>query len=159
MEDTSASRDLVAIASFLAQTRLFSNIPLSELMILAASAGVYICPAGEVIFRQGDPGGVMYLIKSGTVRIVLPIRDEVESTLLVLNPGDLFGELSLFDGGDRTATAVAQEPVESITITREDMFAFLRRRPDAAIRILGVMAARLRRTDEILGDALFRNAR
>ena len=88
---------------------------------------------------------------------MLPVGEEVNSTLLVLNPGDLLGELSLLDGGNRTATAVAQEPLQCITITREDLFAFLRRQPDAAIRIMGVLAARLRRTDEILGDALFQN--
>ena len=62
MVEGSGKVDLVATASFMAETRLFGNIPLSELMILAASTSAYDCPTGEVIFRQGDPGDVLYLI-------------------------------------------------------------------------------------------------
>lgn len=157
MEEISGGAGLLSIASFLAQTRLFGSLPLNELMILAANTGTYNCPAGHIIFRRDDPGDVLYVIKSGSVRIVLPLKGGREITLTVLNPGDLFGELSILDGRPRTAAAEAVKPTEALTIQREEFFAFLRRQPEAAIRIMGVLASRLRRTDELLGDALFQD--
>ncbi len=61
------------------------------------------------------------------------------------------------DGRPRSATAITLEPTEALAVTRDGFLGFLRRQPEAAIRILGVLAARLRRTDELLGDALFRD--
>lgn len=157
LEQGSPGRELLSTASFLAQTRLFGTLPLNELMILAANVGLYSCPDGHIIFRRDDPGDVLYIIKSGSVRIVLPVRGGRDTTLAVLNSGDLFGELSILDGRPRTATAQATAPTEALTIHRENFFIFLRRQPEAAIRILGVLASRLRRTDELLGEALFQD--
>lgn len=119
-------------------------------MILAAGAGHYQCPDGQVIFRKGDDGDTVYVIESGSVHVFLPQEDGPDIPLATLHPGDIFGELALFDTGPRSATAVAAEPLEAVIIRRSDFLTFLRKQPDAAIRILAVLAGRLRNTDEFL---------
>lgn len=124
LEERSSSRDLVTIASFLAQTRLFSILPFSELMILAASTSPCSWPEKHVIFRKDDPGDMLYVLKTGTVEVVLPVGKGHDARISILNPGDLLGELSLLDGRPRTATAITLEPVEALTVTREGFFCF-----------------------------------
>lgn len=122
-------------------------------MMLASGAGHYQCPDGQVIFNKGEEGDVVYVIEKGSVQILLPQQSAEDIPLTTLYPGDIFGELALLDTGPRSATVVALEPVEAVMIRRNDFLAFLRKQPEAAIRILAVLAARLRRTDELLGQA------
>lgn len=142
--------NLVSTASFLAQTRLFGALSFNNLMILAAGAGHYQCPDGQVIFRKGDDGDTVYVIESGSVQVFLPQEDGPDIPLATLRPGTIFGELALFDTGPRSATVVAAEPLEAVIIRRSDFLAFLRKQPDAAIRILAVLAGRLRSTHEFV---------
>ena len=146
--------DIFSIASFLAQTRLLGALSFNELLILAANFSTYSCTMGDTIFNKGDEGDSLYLLKSGAVRIVLPLEGRKDTTLTIIYPGDLFGELAVLDGRPRSATAVAVETLEAFTLKREHFLTFLRKQPDAAIRILGVLAARLRRTDELLGESI-----
>lgn len=101
---------------------------------------------GETVFQHGDPGGCMYLIRSGKVRIYLPSLDGREITLRVYGEGEVFGELSLLDGGPRTASAETVEPVQAYLLFRDDFLNLLRDHFGLVQHVLGLLVERLRYT-------------
>ncbi|MCK4235000.1 Crp/Fnr family transcriptional regulator [candidate division WOR-3 bacterium] len=110
---------------------------------------------GEVIFKDGDPGDEMYLIKSGKIRISKPAGD-VEKTLAVLKEGDFFGEMSVIDGSPRSATATAIEPAELVIFDREVFMNQVRENPLIEY-VLHTLIKRLRATDEQIKYLLIKN--
>ena len=106
--------------------------------------------AGQQIFHERDQGGICYVIRSG--RIELSVIDESGEKLVVdvLEPGELCGELSLLDGGNRSTTAVALTDVEALVLERPEFVAFLRKQPDASLDVLSALAKRIRRADKLL---------
>jgi CRP/FNR family transcriptional regulator len=110
---------------------------------------------GEVLFKDGDPGDEMYLIKSGKVRISKPAGD-VEKTLAVLKEGDFFGEMSVIDGSPRSATATAIEPAELVIFDREVFMNQVRENPLIEY-VLHTLIRRLRETDEQIKYLLIKN--
>jgi CRP/FNR family cyclic AMP-dependent transcriptional regulator len=115
------------------------------------------CAAGETLFNFGEPGDSLYIVVAG--RIELFIKDTTGSkiVLTVCEPGEVFGELSLFDGGARTASAVALEDTELLVLDRQDLVQFLRRNPDAALDFLSMMGQRIRSADALLRKTAARN--
>src|SRR5690349_1252809 len=87
--------------------------------------GRHTHPAGSALFREREPGDCVLVLLSGRVKLVTLTRDGDEIVLGVRQPGDLIGEMSALDGADRTATAIALEPVEAQTITVPDFTGFL----------------------------------
>lgn len=150
-----AERNLLAVASFLGQSRLFGVIPLDELRALAADTEPFRFDDGTVIFREDEPADRLFMIRAGTVKVVRHGPDGAELRLATLHPGDVFGELSLMDGKPRSATTVALEAVEGITLSQQRFVAFLRTRPDAALCVMRVLAARLRQANDALQEAAF----
>lgn len=110
---------------------------------------------GEVMFKDGDPGDEMYLIKSGKIRISKPAGD-VEKTLAVLKEGDFFGEMSVIDGSPRSATATAIEPAELVIFDREVFMNQVRENPLIEY-VLHTLIRRLRETDEQIKYLLIKN--
>lgn len=110
---------------------------------------------GEVLFKDGDPGDEMYLIKSGKIRISKPAGD-VEKTLAVLKEGDFFGEMSVIDGSPRSATATAIEPAELVIFDREVFMNQVRENPLIEY-VLHTLIRRLRETDEQIKYLLIKN--
>ncbi|MCX6023739.1 MAG: Crp/Fnr family transcriptional regulator [Chloroflexi bacterium] len=110
---------------------------------------------GDVIFHKDDPGSTLYLLESGQVKVYVPTEDGKDIILAMLMPGQFFGELSLLDNKPRSATAAATEETVTLILERDDLFAFLRENPDIALRLLEVIAARLRQTDSLLEDIAF----
>jgi CRP-like cAMP-binding protein len=100
---------------------------------------------GEVIFHQGDPGDALHLVSSGAVKIVLPSTEGEEAIIATLRPGDFFGELALLDGAPRSATAVALEASETMTLRRELFLDLLDRDPSLRDSLLAGLARELRR--------------
>jgi CRP/FNR family transcriptional regulator, cyclic AMP receptor protein len=107
---------------------------------------------GEVVFHQGDPGDALHIIIAGRVKVVVIADSGEEVVLFVLGAGDLFGEIALLDGGPRTATVVALEPLETATLKRQDFLDLLRRSPTALESVLAAVAGSLRRTTDELTD-------
>ncbi len=111
---------------------------------------------GEFVFRQGDVGSGMYIVHSGRIRIVAedPVRGEIQ--LSILEPGQCFGEMSLFDHGPRSASAIAHEDSVLFGLFEGDLDQLERTRPQAAVRLLHNLALsvslRLRQTNERLRD-------
>jgi CRP-like cAMP-binding protein len=104
--------------------------------------------AGDVVFRQGDAAGDMYLIRRGRVAVSL-LDDGVATNLATLKAGDFFGEMSLFDGKPRSATVTALEDVEVEAVSRENLAAQV----DATVWDLLVrLSGRIRAADDSLGE-------
>jgi len=110
---------------------------------------------GDILFREGDQGDRLYVIGEGKIKLGLTSVDGRENLLAVLGPGEMFGELSLFDPGPRTATATAIAETQLIALGHEDLDSFLLGRPAVAKNLLTALARRLRRTNETLADLVF----
>lgn len=110
---------------------------------------------GEVLFHEGDPGDRLYVIVEGKVKLGRTSGDGRENLLAVLGPGEMFGELSLFDPGPRNATATAVSDTVLIGLGTDDLVTWLTGRPDVSRQLLRALARRLRRTNENLADLVF----
>ncbi|HEU4758574.1 MAG TPA: Crp/Fnr family transcriptional regulator [Dehalococcoidia bacterium] len=139
----------------LAQVPLFTGLSSEELDALAALSRRRRYGKGEVVFRQGDPGSVLYIIESGQVKLTLTSTDGKEVILALLGPGGFFGELSLLDGEPRSADAVARLDSLLWALQRQHFLEFLDGRPRAARGLLAALSRRLRRTTELVQDAGF----
>jgi uncharacterized membrane protein len=112
---------------------------------------------GDEIFGEGTPGDEMFIVNDGRVEVVTT-SDTGERIVLAENiPGDVFGEISLFDGGSRTGSAVAAEATEVFVLDGEALLKVVRRYPDVGLDLLAVMGRRLRATDTVLRTLASRN--
>ncbi len=114
-------------------------------------------PRGQALFSEGDPGDRLYIVTAGKIKLGRSAPDGRENLLAVLGPGEMFGELSLFDPGPRTATASALTATTLSALGHDDLQAWLQGRPEVAGQLLGALARRLRRTNEAMGDLVFRD--
>ena len=101
--------------------------------------------AGEKIFLQDDEGGSMYVVRSGRVSIMT-----YGTVLESVGPNGMFGEMALIDGSPRSATAVAAEPTEVAPIDRSAFAHLVRQDPDFALRVMRLLAARIRQMNASL---------
>ena len=112
-------------------------------------------PRGHVIFTEGEPGGRLYIVLSGKVKIGRYSPDGRENLLSILGPADMFGELSVFDPGPRTSNATAVTEVRAVAIDRDTVRAWIAKCPAIAEHLLAVMARRLRHTSSDFTDHMF----
>src|SRR5688572_19213122 len=131
---------------------LFEGLSASERSAIAARARIRTFDAGETIFAIGSPGDQMMAVLSGNVRISLPSNDGKELLLAVIHPGEVFGELAVLDGNDRSADAGAESACTLAILGRSDILSFFERNPTAWLKIIEVLCHRLRRTDQILAE-------
>ena len=109
----------------------------------------------EVLFAEGDQGDRLYVILEGKIKLGRTKSDGRESLLAVLGPGEMFGELSLFDPGPRTATATSVGDSVLIGLGHEAIQPWLLQHPQVAFTLLNALARRLRRTNDSLADLVF----
>lgn len=141
----------------LANGALFATLDRNELETFAHFASVRATSAGTVVCAEGSEGDAMYVIASGRVQISLFAGEGKRIIVGMLQQGGMFGEVSLLDGGKRTATVETLEPCELLSIRREDLLGYLQKQPVIAIKFLAALAARLRSTDELIADTLTTN--
>lgn len=110
---------------------------------------------GDVLFHEGDQGDRLYVIGEGKIKLGRTSADGRENLIAILGPGEMFGELSLFDPGPRTATATAVAETQLLSMGHEQLGEFLGQRPGVAASLLGALARRLRRTNDVLADLVF----
>jgi CRP/FNR family transcriptional regulator, cyclic AMP receptor protein len=110
---------------------------------------------GEVVFREGDSGDTCYVVRTGQARAVREHSDGRSITLATFGPGEIFGELSMFDEERRSATIEAVEDTEAMAILGSDMRRILREHPDIAVKMLAGLSRRLRETNERLARQSF----
>lgn len=136
----------------LRQSQVLRAVPSVELRKLMEAMRRRTYRRGEVVFHQGDPGDTLHVIAAGRVKVVVIAESGEEIVLFILGPGELFGEIALLDGGPRTASVVAVEPLETATLKRQDFLDLLRRSTVALECVLVALAASLRRTTDELSD-------
>lgn len=134
---------------------LFSGLSDEDRRALADRLERHDVHRGDVIFHEGDVGDRVFLILTGKIKISRAATDGRENLLAVLGPGDLFGELSLFDPGPRTGTASALTDTTVASLDHAALRPWLGRRPEAAELLLRVLARRLRRTNDAMSDLVF----
>jgi uncharacterized membrane protein len=112
---------------------------------------------GETLFRAGDPGESLFLVRAGEVELY--VRDNAGQKIIldITRPGDFFGEIALLDAGARTASAVALTDTELIELDRDDLLLLFQRKPDAALSMLAAMGRMTRKADELLRTRVSRN--
>jgi CRP-like cAMP-binding protein len=110
---------------------------------------------GEVVFTRGETAKALYAVTGGQFKALATSADGREIVLRLLDPGVVFGEIALLDGGDRTATVVAAKPSTLATLDRRDLLKLMRASPDIALNLLAVLAARLRATTEQMEESKF----
>lgn len=137
------------------QAPLFLALDPEGAAALRASLTERSVAKGETIFQEGEPGDRMYVILEGKVKLGQSSNDGRESLLAILGPGEMFGELSLFDPGQRTSTATALTDAVILALSNEQLRPWLAGRPEVAAALLQALARRLRRTNEAMADLVF----
>ena len=132
----------------LAQVPLFQDLSRRELQHLSVNCREREYPIGAALLRQGETGVGLFVIVSGQVRVTRHQEGGDERDLAMLGPGDVLGEMSLLDDLPRSASAVASEPTRCLVLPVWDFRATLRESPDIAIKLLGVLSRRLRRSEQ-----------
>jgi CRP-like cAMP-binding protein len=145
----------MAARQVLDKTDLFGALPPELLAQLRDRTTLERLRRGDVIFEKADAATNLYIVFSGRVAIAAKSSDGRESVISVLGPGALFGEMSLFDGGRRSAQARALTTAHLISIAYDDVKQVLSHRPDVLWAVVRILARRLRDTDEALADAMF----
>jgi CRP-like cAMP-binding protein len=139
----------------LRRSSLFARLGDGEIDAILAHAMVARHAGGDLIFAKGDPGNSMMAVLEGRIMITAPSQDGRQVVLTVMREGDVFGEIALLDGKERTADATAMTGCELLIVPRRSLLALLERRPDLCIDLLIVLCERLRRTNEQVEDLAF----
>ncbi len=139
----------------LARAGLFQGVApeAREALTSALQHGDY--SRGETVFSEGEQGDTLYIVLSGKVKVGRRAADGRENMLSVMGPSDMFGELSLFDPGPRTATATVLTDARLASLAHSDLRPWINDRPEIAEQLLRVLARRLRRTNDALADLIF----
>jgi CRP/FNR family cyclic AMP-dependent transcriptional regulator len=139
----------------LEQSALFSAMDDRSRHELAARAKPCSFGAGEPIFRLDEPGFSLFAIVAGTVRIWLPTMTGKEIILADLPAGELFGEIAMLDGKPRSANATALTKCELLALARQDVIPLLEKNTAACLKLMEMLCARIRRSDERMADIAF----
>jgi CRP/FNR family cyclic AMP-dependent transcriptional regulator len=134
---------------------LFSALDEEAAQALRASMTEHKAVRGAVIFAEGDPGDRLYVVMQGKVKLGTQADDGRENMFAVLGPGEMFGELSLFDPSPRQATAVALTDVTLLGLANDALQPWLTGRPEVAIGLLRALARRMRKSHDSLSDLVF----
>jgi CRP/FNR family cyclic AMP-dependent transcriptional regulator len=144
-------------ADFLRGVPLFALMDDDERTALAGLMEGRCVTKGETIFSHGDAGDSLMVVRAGRVQVYLETTQGDKIILGEFETGDVLGELSLFDPGPRSATAVAVEHTDLLVLDHDELWNVLQRKPHMAIDVLAVMGKRLRATDELLRTQVARN--
>jgi uncharacterized membrane protein len=144
-------------ADALAEVPLFSLLDAHERAILAEQVDTVQVSKGELVFSYGEPGDSMYVVCSGVVEIFFKNDTGDRIVLETARCGDFFGEISLLDGGPRTASALVVEDLEALMIDRGDLDELLKLQPHSALDMLAATGKRLRESSRLLRHTASRN--
>src|SRR5437016_3696238 len=146
-----------ATAAMLKEVKLFELMDDTERDALCGLLETRRFDKGETVFSAGDAGDSVYIIRSGNVQVYIENYEGQKIILRENTQGDVFGDISLIDGGPRTATAVAVEETETLTLDRDQLLNLITKYPHAGLDLLTVMGRRLRATNELLRTQVTRN--
>jgi CRP/FNR family cyclic AMP-dependent transcriptional regulator len=143
--------------------QLLADVPFFELLdaeqraILAARVETTQEKAGHAMWGYGDPGDSLYIVRSGAVEIYFKNDTGERIVLETARTGDFFGEISLLDGGPRTASALVTEDLDAVVVDRGDLDEFLSICPAAALSLLAASGRRMRETAKLLRHSVSRD--
>ena len=139
----------------LRQAPLFSALDDEAATALRSSMAESRLRRGDVLFHEGDSGDKLYIVLDGKVKLGRTSSDGRENLLAILGPGQMFGELSLFDPGPRSATVTAVTDASFASLSHEDLLRWLEGRPIVARGLLAQLAGRLRKANDVVADLVF----
>ena len=139
----------------LRQAPLFSALDDEAATALRGSLAETTLRRGEVLFHEGDSGDRLYIVLEGKVKLGRSSSDGRENLLAIMGPGQMFGELSLFDPGPRSATVTAVTDATFGSLSHEDLLKWLDGRPQVARGLLTQLASRLRKSNDVVADLVF----
>lgn len=143
------------LISVLRKVSLFETLSEKELRSIAALATRERLQPGQVLFWAGDKGDAMYVIETGSVKISRLSPAGKERILRILSAGEVIGEMALFDGKERSASAIALEPSILVRLPKDTFLSLLEATPAMAVRMLAILAGRLRRMNQAVEDGTF----
>jgi CRP/FNR family transcriptional regulator len=143
----------------LAKVAIFSGLADAELGFLAQRAVPRHFSAGQSVFGEGDPCAGMYVVESGHIRIFKCSAGGREQVLSIDGPGSSIAELPVFDGGSYPASGAALDEVTVLFVSKQDFQALCLAHPQVALKVLGVVGARLRRLVGIIEELSFTTVR
>jgi CRP/FNR family cyclic AMP-dependent transcriptional regulator len=146
---------VAAPIELLRKVPLLSGLSDAELTSIAALTQRKRYEARDVVVQLSDPGGELFVIIQGHLKVVSAGADGRDTALSIMGPGEVFGEVSLLDGGPRSATVAALEHCELLAIRREDFLRFLESSPKTSTELLRVLAKRLRQLTARSEDIAF----
>jgi CRP-like cAMP-binding protein len=141
--------------ALLAHSELLADLNPGELERILADAHTVQLTRNEVLFNEGDPAHALYGVRSGRVAISLRSPDGRESVLALMEVGDLFGDMPIFDGEPRSAQARALEASDLLYVPYPPIKAVLEARPALLWTVVATLSRRLRSTDAALADSVF----
>ena len=139
----------------LKETPLFEALSEEDASALRAGIINVHLDRGERLFSEGDAGDKLYIILEGKIKLTKAAPDGRENLLSVHGPGEMFGELSLFDPIPRTSSATAVTSARLAGLAHDDLRTWLSSRPEVAMHLLQALAQRLRRINEVKADLVF----
>jgi CRP/FNR family cyclic AMP-dependent transcriptional regulator len=145
-------------AKLLADIELFEHVTEEDRASLAEFIDLRQLAAGETLFKTGEPGEALYIVRDGEVELYIKDTAGQKILLAIAGRGEVFGELALLDRGPRTATAMALADTELLELDREDLLLLFHKSPAAALRLLAAMSQMTRKADELLRTRVSRNA-
>ena len=141
--------------SIVRKAPLFTALEESAAISLHASMDSVKISKGSILFAEGDEGDHLYVIVEGKIKLGTSSGDGRENLLSILGPGEMFGELSLFDPNPRTSTATAVTDAKLLSLGQTKLIPWLTENPRVSLNLLASLAQRLRRTNEAVGDLVF----
>jgi CRP/FNR family transcriptional regulator len=142
-------------AALLGRVPVFEALRPEDLVRVADVAVARSFRGGEVVFRENDDSDTCYVVRSGHARAVREHADGRQITLATFGPGDIFGELAMFDDERRSATVEAVDALDVLGIPGVDMRALLTRHPEIAVKLVIALGRRLRAANERLARQSF----
>lgn len=144
-----------AVQEILSRAGIFQGVDPEAVRNLIEDMQTVRYPRGTTIFDEGEPGDRLFIITQGKVKLARHSNDGRENLLTVMGPSDMFGELSIFDPGPRTSSAVCVTEVHAATMDSQMLRDWVTAHPKIAQQLLRVLARRLRRTNASLADLIF----
>jgi CRP-like cAMP-binding protein len=142
--------------AFLREVRLFKDVAVPELSVLGASLRERALKRGQVLFREGDVGEEMFLVRQGSIVISKPVTGRVEQVLARIGPGDFFGEMALFDHSPRSATVQSDSESSLLVLDRAGLRQLTEESPRAAAAffhaLVQVFIERLRASGDLVAE-------
>jgi len=156
--DTRKKADLEAKIQFLRRVPIFGALNEDSMQRIASIMLEKAYSRKSIVFHEGDHGDTLYIIKSGRVKIAKVAIDGREKTLTIMQPGDFFGEMAIFDNLPRSATAEAiDSEVRLFGLSKKDFERLIHEYPSIALRIMKDLTRRIRQINQQVEDLAFKD--